>query len=237
MVFLLTAVLCCTNVFATENPQSFEPTYSYEQPNLSVDLLRNEMEQFEQWNEWEAAKARVEEAKLQLGYDRRAFDRAKSLFEKEVITEDEYVIRGYNLTAAEFSLAEAESLARMARVSAEIARFDVLDEGNAELDVRRELTGKLREYLVNQRKALEMDHRRTAEKYRLLEAKVKRLRDLVERGIVHVNDLETKELNLSKSGVHIRSLRTQTHVLEKAIQSFDRSLERLRRDKQRKLQK
>ncbi len=217
------------NVVADQKraPILFEPIYAYQQKNITFDSLWQEINQFQNLSYWHSVLGNIESKRLERDVLRKAYERGKKLYEKGGITRREYVHRKFRLDKNEAVLAELESRAEMTRVSAEIARYGMQQTGDEQLDLRREIAGRMRESLQHEVRAME----RALVSARLSETHLKeeldQARILHQKGTIPLGELERREMDHADVLIQVETLGSQIQVLNQAIGGFNKSLERL----------
>lgn len=217
------------NVGADEqkNTISFEPVYAYQQKNITFDSLSQEINQFQNLASWYSILGEIESKRLERNISRQAFERGQKLFDRGSISRSEFLQRKFRYEKCQALLAEMESRAEMTRVSAEIARFGMQQNGDEQLDFRRQIAGKMRESLQHQVQAMEKGLASVRLSEALLKEEMEQARILHEKGSLPAAELEKRETSYFDVRIQVESLGNQIQVINQAIEGFNKSLERL----------
>lgn len=228
-VAVVVIVLVALNVSADTGQSgiAFEPIYAYQQKNITFNSLSQEINQFQSLNQWHSVRGELLSQRLEVGLRRRAFERGQKLFEKKQISEVEFARRTYDYERAQFRFKELEARAEMTRVFAEISRYGLQQNGDEQLDFRREIASKMRESLQFQMKALEHSLQNAHLTERLLKKDLDRARELYERGVITTPEMDKREIEYSDVVIRVETLSHQIEVIGMAIDGFNKSLDRL----------
>lgn len=222
-------ILFAVNVSADSQRRDiqYEPIYAYQQKNINFDSLWQEINQFQSLSNWHWINGQLEAKRLERNKARGAYERGKKLYESGTLSLSEFNRRKLGYDKCELALAELEVRAEMSRISAEIAQIGMRQEGDEQLDLRRETAAKMRESLQHQVRTLELN----LASARLTEAVVKeeleRGRQLHKKGNLTDAELERREIDHADIKIQIQTLSSQIAVINQAVWGFNKSLERL----------
>ncbi len=205
----------------------FEPVYAYQQKKITFDSLSWEISQFQSLSRWHHVLGDVQTRRLELETQKRSFERGQKLFKQGRISRTEFLHRQHRFQMAEYTLAELEGEAEMARISAEIARFGLQENGDDDADFRREIALKMRESLRHQAKTLESGLAAARLSETLLKEELESGRVLHEKGNLTLAELEHRELSYRRTTIRVETLQSQYQVVGQAIHGINASLEKL----------
>ncbi|MGE4133128.1 MAG: hypothetical protein AB7F86_15910 [Bdellovibrionales bacterium] len=205
----------------------FDPAYAHLQKNITFESLGQEVSQFMQLVNWHGAVGNVDSRKRDLEFHRRSYERALKLKNEGRLTEEEFADREYKFHLSETKLAEAESQTQMVRLSAETARLGLIQNGDENLDMRREIAQKMKESLEFRKQSLEQHRQGAILTETNLRGRYERAKELFEKGIVPVQEFERHELNFQNAQTDLQVVDGQIQVINAAILGFNKSLDRL----------
>jgi hypothetical protein len=224
-LFIPFAVHSSTPLSLGQEP--FVPAYAADQPDLTFESLYREINQFQQMLAWYAVLGNIDSKKIERDLLKQYYDQAKPLRDSGAISETEFERREYDYKVSNEMLQEMENRAQMLRLSVETSKFSVMMYGDPSKDLRKDMAQNMKESLEFQNKA----QAHALEVARLTEEHRKQVMEdgaeLVRQNHITKVEYAKRILAYESAKSQTKTVKSQIHVIDKAIVGINRSLERL----------
>ena len=215
------AALSITLSFAAEAGEIavFQKTYAVDQPQVTHRSIEQQEAQTKAISEWNSAEGLLATAVLQKNFSKKQFDRATSLYSKNIISKTNFALKAVEYFNAEMRVVTFQNLVLDTKTDAQVAGYRIVAEGNSNADLRRpmiELRDRAyRSKIENLQRSLSF-----AEKLReIYKAGVEQGQQLIKNRTISEVDFESREMALEDSIGRMESIKTEIKFLEEAVQA------------------
>lgn len=208
----------------------FPKTYAVDQQEITHRSIEQQGSQTKAISEWNSTEGFLATALLQKNFNKKQFDRATSLYSKQVVSKTNFALKAIDYYNSEIRVVFFQNLVIDTKTEAQLAGYRVVAEGNLNADLRGSMidlrSGAYRSKVENLKRSLAF-----AEKVRdICKAGVEQGQQLIKSRAISEVDLEAREMALQEATQRIESTKTEIKSLEDAVQSHEELRKRLEKN-------
>lgn len=207
---------------------AFEPALVSDQPNITIEMLDFELEQFVQWSKARAAQLNKPQLERTAEQTRVDLERGRQLYSAKQISLEDLKERESAYEIARTTIELNDAAETLARAKAEVSKFKIIEQGQQSAAPLVEAAEAQVRYLKAFQILMEKAMINAESRFRLAKFLEDNAKKLIESGGIPLEVFEKRKLERQKAETDVTKARTEYEAYEPAIQAAQRTLERLR---------